>query len=143
MLNKPVSTFITALFIQSCFWFPHAHALDPFNPPEVNLSGIYGTWTLKEAAKQHFITFNKDGSFQGKLYIGGTIADEYEGNWFIKNYYMGNSTLHYTYTKSRLIAAGVKDTDTIELLNDKALWVLTKSGRNEVRRIWFRVKIKN
>ena len=91
---------------------------------------------------QHVITFKEQGSFQGKLYVGGAIADEYEGTWFIKNDYIDNSTLHYTYTKPRRIAVGTKDTDVIELLNSKALWVLTKNGRNEARRIWFRVQPK-
>lgn len=124
------------------FGCPAVQALDPFILPDVHPDAIHGSWTLKEAGKQHVITFKKDKTFSGVYYEGGKVVDEYEGTWIIKTAYNAESTLHYTYTKSRRIAAGTEDTDLLGTLNNKFLVVYTGNGRNAARRAWHRVEEK-
>lgn len=130
----------TSLFL--AFACQEVLAFDSVNVPDIYIGKIIGTWTHKIAEMRFTITFSKDGTFRGIYQVGEKVADKFAGTWSIESHYMGNTVLKYVYKKSSHIAAGTKDEDTIEQLNDRALWVIPMKDRDQARRIWTRVNEK-
>jgi hypothetical protein len=135
-------------------------ALDFYETPDITVGWVASTWTLQIGAMRHVITFTqvddpnepKDGmihnhgifggTFKGTLYVGSQIADQYEGTWKL-NPGLGFPTLSYVYTRSRLLAPGTKDSDSIQTLNSRVMVVLTSGGHGgTVYRTWQRVQDK-
>jgi hypothetical protein len=112
-------------------------AFDPFYP--VKTYDVTGTWSRQEGNWRHVISFKTDGTFEGTLYQGDKVADQYEGKWSVVMPYGTTSEwLHYTYTKSGRLPPGTKDTDLIITSNGRTLTLQT-TGKFPTRRVWWRV----
>lgn len=113
-----------------------AYATDPFVRPDINSSKLPGIWRCRIGGTYATITFLESGRFSGSLQEGPSIRDAFEGEWNIKNQYIGPTLLLWEFTKSRLIPTGTVDRDEIETLNDEFLILWT---RRRERRVYHRV----
>ena len=102
-----------------------ALALDPFLPELIaQPKQMNGSWSAQYGRIKHFITFNQDFTFTGRMFNGDIVADEYAGTWSLGQTEAG-SILSYTYTQSRLIKPGTKDQDKLVGFSGDTYSVLT------------------
>ena len=114
-------------------------ALDPFEPHEVKIDKLPGSWNTRRGNRHLTVTFEATGQYQGAILNNGKVEETFEGNWTIKTPYIGNIELVWKFTKSTSIPAGTVDRDEIVMLNEDVLVLWTK---NRERRAYQRVKPK-
>lgn len=113
-----------------------AFATDPFVRQDIDTNKLPGTWQSRIGGAVATITFLDSGKFSGRIQKGSTIQDDFEGEWSIKNQYIGPTLLLWEFTKSRTIPVGTVDRDELETLNNEFLILWTRRReRRAYRRI--------
>lgn len=120
----------------TCCAHSKAFATDPFVRQDIDTNKLPGTWQSRIGGTVATITFLDSGKFSGRIQKGATIQDDFEGEWSIKNQYIGPTLLLWEFTKSRTIPVGAMDRDELETLNDSFLIMWT---RRRERRVYRRV----
>jgi len=110
----------------TCCAHSKAFATDPFVRQDIDTNKLPGTWQSRIGGAVATITFLDSGKFTGRIQKGATIQDEFEGEWSIKNQYIGPTLLLWEFTKSRTIPVGTVDRDELETLNGEFLILWTR-----------------
>ncbi len=117
-----------------CCAHSKAFATDPLVRQDIDRNKLPGTWQSRIGGAVATITFHDSGKFSGRIQKGPTIQDEFEGEWSIKNQYIGPTLLLWEFTKSRTIPVGTLDRDELETLNDEFLILWTRQRERRVYR---------
>ncbi len=126
----------------TCCAHSKAFATDPFVRQDIDTSKLPGTWQSRIGGAVATITFLDSGKFTGRIQKGATVQDEFEGEWSIKNQYIGPTLLLWEFTKSRTIPVGTVDRDELETLNNEFLILWTRRRERRAYRRLVPAKLK-
>lgn len=125
---------IALSLLGTCCAYFKAFATDPFVRQDIDTNKLPGIWQSRIGGIAATITFLDSGKFSGRIQKGQSIQDVFEGEWSIKNQYIGPTLLLWEFTKSRTIATGTVDRDELETLNDEFLILWTRRRERRVYR---------
>jgi hypothetical protein len=110
-----------------------SRAVDPFVVADIHPGQLPGTWRFGLGRFSGNITFDADGSFSGQSFADGKQTDAFGGRWKITDLSF-TPRLHWEFQTSKVLAAGAKDVDEIERLNQEFLILRTQKRQRHVYR---------